>query len=83
MVRLDFGLHGRFTLEGAVASSSPLALITFHGTDGSVTQVGIDLDKRMLLGEAPMSLDALEVEDIASKMNHERLRLISALASVA
>jgi hypothetical protein len=83
MVDLDFGRHGKFLLVGTVASGSPFALLRFRPTGGgSEQQVGIDLDKRLLLGAPPLDLDPRQVEDIAAKMNLERLRLVSARMAV-
>jgi hypothetical protein len=71
----DHAEHGEYLVSGTVAGVSPLALLTFRSLKGE-EQVGIDLDKRILLGKPPIVLVTQEIEDIAAKMNVARLRKI-------
>jgi hypothetical protein len=73
-MNIDLGQYGRFVVEGTVASGSPFALVTFRAS-GAASEVGIDLDKRIWLGTPPVSLQSTDVEEIAARMNQERVRM--------
>ncbi len=71
---IDLGSYGEHIVSGTVASSSPLALLTFR-LAGREDQVGIDLDKAILLGQPPIVLSPQEIEGFAVRMNVARLRM--------